>query len=118
MERNKIIEQILELNIWTKQKFQEYRYWNFVVDPMLTLSWLELKPERFYLVESTHHSEEKFTTSVEVRYSLRSGEAAKYKGSQPFYNRYLSTISVDINYLINEESILKYKDEFINDLKK
>jgi hypothetical protein len=107
MNRQDIILTILDLNIEANKVFKKmFNSWSDP-DSKLTKSWYELKPERFYLVESTSHREEEFTTSIEVRYRLRSQEAAAYgRDHQVFYDRYLSTTSVELQYLENPQGFI------------
>ena len=75
--------------------------------PELTESWLEKKFDRFYLVESTSNIEEEFKVFIELRYKFRSQEANKFgRGHKVFYDRYLSTTSVEIKYLEDPQAYM------------
>lgn len=105
---------LLDLHSFTMDMFNKRFKTQSTKQPELTPSWLDEKFERFYLVESTSHREEEFTTYIELRYQLRSGEARKFgKGHQAFYDRYLSTVKVELKYIDDPETYKKIvREEF------
>ena len=115
MDRKEKMLVLLRLN----DKMQEFIVKKFnatpTMHPELTASWLDKKFDRFYLVESTSNDEEEFRVHVELRYKLRSQEALKYgEGNQVFYDRYLSTGSVEIKYLDRPEDYIRKIEEEMN----
>lgn len=85
-------------------------------NPIFMPNWLDEKFDRFHIVESTSHYEEKFKVNCQLRYTLRSKEAHAYgSGHQAYYDRYLSTISVSLEDIENPEA---YKAEIIENFKK
>ncbi len=121
MERKQIIKTIIELHNFFIIEYAKYSGDEVDSDRLWDLNLLEIKPDRYYLVEGlveeSWDSEKDIKTYVpktQVRYLLRSKEANKYgKGHQAFYDRYLSTISIENKYLDNPQG---YKDKLIKDL--
>lgn len=114
MSRKEIMLRIIELNNffideWNKRLGVRQLKKN----PLFTRDWLEENFNRFYLVEISKHREENFNVEIQLRYSLRSKEAYQYgTGHQAYYDRYISTISVDLDSLENPE---KYKSEVLEE---
>lgn len=105
-ERIELIRQILTMHNFFVKEFMVKKFGPNAIDSLFNMDLLDLKPDRFYLVEqlqesNTDYENKTFIPRVEVRYHLRSQEAAKYGNKhQAYYDRYLSTISFsydDIN---------------------
>lgn len=87
-------------------------------DPIFTPSWLDEKYDRFYIVESSTHSEEDFSVNMELRYGLRSGEIRKYgEGHDAFHKGYLSTTKFGVDEVFGMTAD-EYRDMLANELSK
>lgn len=115
MDRNTLILQILDLNkrfiqAWNARKHSLQI--NF--DLHLTRDSFEMKPDRFYLVESLQedkgcdYDHKTFHPEVAVHYKLRSGEAMKYgEKHSAYHKRYLSTTSFSYEALQNPDKYIE-----------
>ena len=105
MTRKEVILNLMRLQDISQDFFAKRFDTTVTMHPELTPSWLEKKYDRFYIVESTSHSEEDFDVHMELRYALRSQEANKYgRGNQIAYDRYISTSSFEIKYVEDPDS--------------
>lgn len=120
-QRKKIIKTIIELHNFFTIEWKKYMGYEIGKDDLWDVNLLEVKPDRYYLVESLSvanddYENKKFKPKTEVRYLLRSKEAAKYGDKhQAFYDRYLSTVPFNNEYLENPEL---YKEELLVELKR
>jgi hypothetical protein len=120
MDRKQIIKTIIELHNFFIIEWKKHRGFEVEKDDLWDINLLEVKPDRYYLVEELsveHWDSEKdtktFKPKTEVRYLLRSGEAAKYgKSHNAYYKRYLSTVPIDNEYLENPQA---YKESLLKD---
>lgn len=115
MERKEIMQRLIQLNNFFIDSWNEGRK-NLIMEkkPEFTNDWLNTKFDRFYLVESTTHTEEVFEVQIELRYALRSKEAAAYgSGHSTFHNKYLNTIPVSLEDLNDPEN---YKKKILEEL--
>jgi len=120
MNRQEKIKTIIELhNFFTIEFGKQMELDNS--DNIWNIELLEVKPDRYYLVESlsevriknndNYDDNKTYKPSTEVRYLLRSKEAAKYGDKhQAFYDRYLNTIAIKNEYLTNPQG---FKDEVL-----
>lgn len=120
MNRQEKIKTIIELhNFFTIEFGKQMELDNS--DNIWNIQLLEVKPDRYYLVESlseviiknndNYDDNKTYKPSTEVRYLLRSKEAAKYGDKhQAFYDRYLNTIAIKNEYLTNPQG---FKDEVL-----
>lgn len=121
MDRKQIIKTIIELHNFFIIEWNKSRGYEISKDSLWDIQLLEIKPDRYYLVESlsvanNDYENKKFKPTTEVRYLLRSKEAYAYgEKHQAFYNRYLSTVSIENKYFENPQL---YKDELMKELTK
>jgi len=121
MDRKQIIKTIIELHNffiieWSKSSGREIGK-----DSLWDIQLLEIKPDRYYLVEDlkvknwdSEKDTKEFKPETQVRYLLRSKEAAKYGDKHDaFYKRYLTTIPIDNEYLTDPQG---YKDSLLKDM--
>jgi len=120
MNRQEKIKTIIELhNFFTIEFGKQMELDNS--DNIWNIQLLEVKPDRYYLVESlseviiknndNYDDNKTYKPSTEVRYLLRSKEAAKYGDKhKAFYDRYLNTIAIKNEYLTNPQG---FKDEVL-----
>lgn len=120
-QRKKIIKTIIELHNFFIIEWKKNRGLEIEKDDLWDVNLLEVKPDRYYLIEELSVKEwdsekdtKTFKPKTKVHYLLRSGEAAKYgKGHNAYYKRYLSTIAIDNEYLENPQA---YKESLLRDL--
>ncbi len=118
MDRKQIIKTIIELHNFFIIEWKKHRGFEVEKDDLWDTNLIEVKPDRYYLIESLSvanddYENKKFKPKTEVRYLLRSKEAYAYGDKhQAFFNRYLSTIAIDNEYLTNPQA---YKDSLIKD---
>ncbi len=118
MDRKQIIKTIIELHNFFIIEWSKHRGVELNKDSLWDVQLLEVKPDRYYLVESlsvanNDYENKTFKPNTEVRYLLRSQEAKKYGDKhQAFYNRYLSTVSIENEYLSDPQA---YKDSLMKD---
>lgn len=119
MDRKQIIKTIIELHNFFIIEWSKSRGTEISKDSLWDIQLLEVKPDRYYLVESLSvanddYENKKFKPKTQVRYLLRSKEAYAYgEKHQAFYNRYLSTIEIGNEYLTDPQG---YKDSLIKDM--
>jgi len=115
MERLELIRTILTMhNHFVKVYMSKLFRSDTMTDKLFNLELLEVKADRFYLVEhpatiNQDYENKKFAPMVEVRYHLRSKEANAYGDKhQAFYDRYLSTVAFEYEAINDVE---KWKRE-------
>ena len=120
-QRKQIIKTIIELHNFFTIEWRKSRGLEIDKDSLWDVNLLEVKPDRYYLVENlsqkswdSEKDTKTFEPKTEVRYLLRSKEAYAYGDKhQAFFNRYLSTISIENEYLTNPQA---YKDLILKEL--
>lgn len=121
--RKQIIKTIIELHNFFQIEWKKSNGYEIGKDDLWDINLLEVKPDRFYLVENLsekswdrENDTKEFEPKTEVRYLLRSKEAHAYgKGHQAFYDRYLSTIPFKNTAIENPQA---YKEELLIELKR
>ncbi len=107
--RKNLIKAIIDLHNYFIVEWSKNRNTPLNKDSLWNKELIDLKFDRYHLVEHTTHNEEDFKVQMEVRYTLRSKEANAYgDGHDAFYKRYLSTIAFSLDDIQNPE---KYKVE-------
>lgn len=120
-ERKQIIKTIIELHNFFIIEWKKHRGLEINKDDLWDINLIEVKPDRYYLVEElsvdkwdSEKDTKTFKPKTEVRYLLRSKEAYAYGNKhKAFFDRYLSTIPIDNEYLTNPQG---YKDSLIKDM--
>lgn len=122
-KRKQIIKTIIELHNFFTIEWRKSNGYEINKDDLWDVNLLEVKPDRYYLVEQLREKSwdrendiKTYEPKTEVRYLLRSAEAAKYgKGHQAFYDRHLSTVSFKNTDIENPQA---YKEELLAELKR
>lgn len=119
--RYKTIKLIIELHNFFVMNFMSKRF-SDVSSSLFDLNLLELKYDRFYLIESldevkgVSYENKIFEPRVSVRYHLRSQEARAYGDKhQAFFDRYLNTISFSYDDLSHPNT---YKEDLLKEIAK
>lgn len=114
--RKELIEKIIELHNLFTIEFNNFMNYPIDENSIWNKDLINIKFDRYYLVESSSHNEEDFSVKVEVRYALRSQEANAYGPKHDYYyKRYKSTIAFSYEDINNPEG---YKKKLAESFKK